>query len=190
MNKSDLELVNICKKNNDLKAFEVLIKRHQNKVRSIIYRFLNNPEDLKDASQEVFIKAFKNLRSFKGNSSFSTWLYQITANTCKDKLRAKKLLEAKIISITQDDLLKIPDNKEIDTDLNIEENKELISKLIKSLPLEQQMTIVLHDIEDFSYEEISKILNCPLGTVKSRIFNARKALKDKFKPYLPSYCTL
>ena len=190
MNKSDLELVNICKKNNDLKAFEILIKRHQCKVRSIIYRFLNNQEDLKDASQEVFIKAYKNLASFKGKSNFSTWLYQITVNTCKDKLRTKKLLENKFINITQEDLFEIPDNKEIDTELNLEENKELIQKLIKSLPLEQQMTIVLHDIEEFSYEEISKILNCPLGTVKSRIFNARKALKEKFKPYLPSYCTL
>lgn len=188
MEKTDHQLVSACQKHNDLKAFEQLIKRHQNKIRSVVYKFLNNAEDLDDISQEVFIKAFKSINSYRGDASFSTWLCKIAINTCKDKVKSQKSYSQKVISIDEERIKDIPENSSncLDNLLTISEEQKLVFKEIKKLPTNQQLALILHDIEDLSYDEISKISDCPVGTVKSRLFNARKTLKEKLKSVITS----
>ena len=183
MKKTDKELVVACQKHNDLKAFEILIKRHQNKVRAIVFKFTNNPEDLNDISQEVFIKAFRSIKKYRGDASFSTWLYRITINTCKDTVKRQNIHSQKVVNIEDKSYKEIPDMKHNDITDNIRINKEqkLVLEEIKKLPESQRLALILHDIEELSYKEISHIANCPVGTVKSRLFNARKALKQKLK---------
>lgn len=187
MEKTDKQLVEACKRNNDLKAFESLIKRHQNKVRSIVFKFLNTPDDLDDISQEVFIKAFKAIKTYRGDSSFSTWLCRIAINTCKDRLRHRKNYSQKVVNIEDNTLKEIPDQfSNVEKYVTINEEKRLVFKEIKKLPEAQQIALILHDIEDMTYEEISHVAECPVGTVKSRLFNARKTLKDKLKSVITS----
>lgn len=186
MNKSDSELIKACQKNNDLKAFEILIKRHQDKVRAVVYKFINNSNELDDISQEVFIKAFKSIKSYRSEAKFSTWLYRITINTCKDSIRSTMKKTEKVVSIDEMIINKVQDSSNIDTEIliDLKAEQKLVFKEIKRLPLKQQLAIILHDIEFLSYEEISKIADCPIGTVKSRLFSARKELKEKLKHHI------
>ncbi|MGD9579975.1 MAG: RNA polymerase sigma factor [Vampirovibrionia bacterium] len=186
MTKSDAELIKACQKNNDLKAFETLIKRHQNKVRSVVYKFIKDTNDLDDISQEVFIKAFRSIKTYRSEAKFSTWLYRIAVNTCKDKLKSKHNKYNNVISIDEKIAEKIENtaNDKTEDIIDLKADQKLVFKEIKNLPLKQQIVLILHDIEFLSYEEISKIANCPTGTVKSRLFNARKQLKEKLKPVI------
>ena len=188
MEKTDKQLVEACKNNQDLKAFELLIKRHQHKVRSVVFKFLNNPDDLNDISQEVFIKAFKSIKSYRGEASFSTWLCRIAINTCKDNLKTKKVHAEKVVNINENTMKEIPEKyyNSLDRHISISEDQKMVFKEIKKLPFNQQLALVLHDIEDMTYEEIANLSECPIGTVKSRIFKARKTLKDKLKPLITS----
>lgn len=188
MNITDKELVLKCQNNGDLKAFELLIKRHQDKVRSVIYKFISDPEELNDVSQESFIKAFKSIKTFKGNASISTWFCSIAVNTCKDRLRSKKIYSEKVINIDDQTIKEIPSNyyEAFEDSLILSEDQRLVFREIQSLPEEQKLAIILHDVEDFTYEDVAKLLQCPLGTVKSRLFNARKRLKEKLKPFITS----
>jgi RNA polymerase sigma-70 factor (ECF subfamily) len=185
---NEKDLIKRTQKKNDLKAFEALVRLHQSRVRAVIYRFTQSVEDLDDISQEAFIKAFRAIKTFKGNSSFSTWLCSIAINTCKDKLRSNKRYQQKVVSIEDKNLNQIISEQDSDIEghLNLTTEQNLVLKEIKKLPENQQLAIILHDIEEFSYEEIAKISNCPVGTVKSRLFNARKTLKDKLKTHITS----
>src|SRR3989339_1440270 len=120
MNKSDSELIKACQKNNDLKAFEILIKRHQDKVRAVVYKFINNSNELDDISQEVFIKAFKSIKSYRSEAQFSTWLYRIAINTCKDSIRSTKKKSEKVVSIDEMIINKVQDPSNIDTEMLID----------------------------------------------------------------------
>lgn len=186
MIKTDAELIQACQKSNDLKAFELLIKRHQDKIRAVVFKFINNTNDLDDISQEVFIKAFKSIKSYRSEAKFSTWLYRITINTCKDNIKSKLKKSEKVVSIDEKVMNKIHDSSNIDTELllDLKSEQRLVFKEIKKLPLKQQIAIILHDIEFLSYEEISKVAECPIGTVKSRLFSARKQLKEKLQPHI------
>lgn len=188
MQSPDKQLVEACQKNKDLKAFETLIKRHQNKVRSVIFKFLNTPDDLDDVSQEVFIKAFKSIQSYRYQASFSTWLCSIAINTCKDRLKSKKIHSEKVVNIDEHRFREIPEHpdKALERFITISEEQKIVFKEIKKLPLNQQTALILHDIEELSYEDIAKIAECPVGTVKSRLFNARKTLKYKLKSVISS----
>lgn len=188
MQKSEAQLIEACQIQGDLKAFEILIKQHQQMVRSIAYRFITNPEDLNDVSQEVFIKAFKSIKTYKGNSKFSTWLCKIAINCCKDKLKSKSRYQQKVINIDEHDFMEIAEKTHYSLDETVvaSEEQKLVFKEIKNLPLNQRIALVLHDIEEMSYEEIAQVSNCPVGTVKSRIFNARKSLKEKLKTFITS----
>ena len=176
---SDDLLIKRCQKKKDLDAFECLIKKHQNLVRSLVYKFFPNSEDFDDVSQEVFIKIFKNIESYKFTSSFSTWLYSVAVNTCKDKLRSNKNKQKRLVSTDEDCLHQIPDSRKGTAEQTILQNEEQAYLLqeINKLPEKHRIPLVLHDIEEVSYEEIAKICDCPVGTVKSRIFNARNKLR-------------
>lgn len=174
-------------KKGDISAFEELIETYQNKVFNIAYSMLNNYEDANDVAQEVFIRVYKSIKNFKGESSFSTWLYRITTNVCLDELRKRK--NKNVVSIDED----IPfDDGEVtrqivddgptpDIIAEKKEVREIVNEAIGQLSEEHKTVIILRELQGLSYEEISKIINCPRGTVKSRINRARSALKNILK---------
>jgi RNA polymerase sigma-70 factor (ECF subfamily) len=183
MSKREKMLIDRCK-NGDIYAFEELIENHQKKVYNIAFRMVGNEQDAYDIVQEVFIKVFKSINKFKGDSAFSTWLYRITTNVCIDEIRKRK--KAKLISldaplsIQGDEVkLEIPDNKAQESfeEAERKEVREEIIKAINELNESHKAIIILRDINGYSYDEIANILECSLGTVKSRINRARGALK-------------
>ena len=170
-------------KRGDLLAFEDLISGYEKKVYNTVYRFFNNVEDAMDITQEIFIKVFTSLHGFRENSSFSTWLYRIAVNTCIDFLRKKR-----------EDTLPIKEEMAISSEIKFgshtelpeefvekQELKQALMKAINTLPEEQRMCVILRDIQGFSYTEISDILMCSLGTVKSRLYRGRRALRKRLK---------
>lgn len=178
---SDEELVEKIKKG-DIDAYEEIIKKYENKVCGIIYHMIKNQNDVEDLVQEVFIKVYKNLSKFKGDSSLYTWIYKITVNLCLDEVKKRKNI------IYLDEKLEVEDGeleRELPssdkTQVELYEEKELKEKLHKcigKLPEKQRVMIVLRDIKGFSYEEISEITSVKLGTVKSQINRARLKLKE------------
>lgn len=166
------------------KAYEFLLNRYQRGVYNIIYQMIKNREETEDLVQETFIKAFKALESYNDRYAFSTWLYKIAYNNCIDSIRKKKIRTYPIDKpiVTKEGTI----NQEIrdestspEKDLLYSEKKTLIQKSIDQLPIKYQQIIHLRHREDKSYEEISQILNIPLGTVKARMFRAREILKKK-----------
>ncbi|AEE91753.1 RNA polymerase, sigma-24 subunit, ECF subfamily [Tepidanaerobacter acetatoxydans Re1] len=170
-------------KRGDISAFEDLISGYEKKVYNTAYRFFNNAEDAMDVSQEIFIKIFTSLRRFREDSSFSTWLYRIAVNTCIDFLRKKREDVFPIKEeIAMDDKIKLGFQTELPEEfVEKQETKQAIMKAISTLPEEQRICIILRDVQGFSYTEISDILSCSLGTVKSRLFRGRRALKENLK---------
>ena len=185
---SDNEILLLKKaRNGDVEAFEKLIEGCQKKVFNIALRMLGNYDDASELSQEVFIKIFKSLGNFKEHSSFYTWVYRITSNACLDEIRKRN--NCKVISLDEpvnlndnDVKPQVEDHRPTpDMEAEKKEMKKIINDAIKSLPEEHRIVIILRDIQGFSYEEISKIVSCPEGTVKSRINRARQSLKEILK---------
>ena len=179
---SESELIKKLKKG-DRDAFNELVSQYQNKIINIAYSMLSDYEDALDASQEVFIKIYKSINTFNGNSSLSTWIYRVAANICKDHLR-KRQRTAKTVSISGDDeeneFHEIPDKGY--TPEETAEHSDLqiqIRKAINSLSDDYKTVLTLCDIENISYEKAAEILKCPVGTIKSRLNRARLALRKK-----------
>ncbi|AZR73789.1 hypothetical protein BBF96_10565 [Anoxybacter fermentans] len=182
---SDKELIEMFKKGEE-KAFEEIVRRYQKKVYNTIYRILGNPEDANDLAQEVFIRVYRKLHLFQGKASFSTWLFTITSNLCRDELR-KRQRRLKIRSLSEPIRYK---DGEIEQEIldesmtpeRISINRELrdeIQAVIDKLPDEQKEAIVLREFQGFSYEEIAEIVGVALGTVKSRISRARRNIREE-----------
>ncbi|NMB95342.1 MAG: sigma-70 family RNA polymerase sigma factor [Clostridiaceae bacterium] len=174
-------------KKGDINAFEKLIETYQKKVFNIAFGMLNNYDDANDVAQEVFIRIYKSIKNFKGESSFSTWLYRITTNACLDELRKRK--NKNVVSIDEDILFEegevtrqiVDDSPTPDIIAEQKELREIVNDAIAQLSEEHRTVIMLRELQGFSYEEISNIINCPQGTVKSRINRARSALKNILK---------
>ncbi len=161
----------------DESTFRTLVQRHKDKVRNIIYLTLNTSEPVDDITQEVFITVYKNLKSFRFESQFSTWLFRITVNKCKDHLRKIKVRQ--IFSPVHDDEHEVG----YTTDHDNFDMKEILNKAITKLPDKLRIPLCLKDIEGLSYQEIAEMVQCEIGTVKSRIFRAREGLREMLKPY-------
>lgn len=167
-------------KQGDVHSFELLISKYQVYAYNIAWRMLGNEEDAKDATQETLIKVFKGLDKFKENSEFSTWLYTITVNTCRDQLRKRK----KVMTLSVDDTeekvpIQLVAEESADPAVRLEQNEvagQLLSALGK-IPEFQKTAVLLRDVYGFSYEEIGAIENCSVGTVKSRISRGRHGLR-------------
>lgn len=179
------DLIKKCKKGNR-EAFNVLFSKYQSQVVGIAYGMLSDKEDALDAAQEAFVRVYRSIESFKEQSSFATWLYRITTNVCSDMLR-KRQRSAAVTSINQtlDD-----DKKDIDIrdesptpeeHFEITERQAAVRQAISELNDEYRAVITLCDLEGMSYDEISEVLDLPLGTVKSRISRARNALKKNLE---------
>jgi len=160
----------------DKSAFQVLVKRHKEKVRNIIYITMNNSALVDDIAQDVFITVYRNLKHFRFESQFTTWLYRITVNRCKDYLR--KMNVRKIFSPIEDGY----EVSEYSTPVENNDVSRIVMDAISKLPTKLRMPLILKDIEGFSYQEISETLNCEMGTVKSRIFRGREKLKEILQP--------
>ncbi len=155
----------------DKDCFEELVKRHWRRAMDIAYQIIGDYEDAKDISQETFIKIFHSIYAFRFEASFSTWLYRIVVNLCKNYLRKKKPY-----------LLENPEKLEdIPSSLNFEEKIEIgeIKEAINRLKEPYRLCLILKEIEGFSYKEIAKILDCPIGTVMSRLNMGRKLIKER-----------
>jgi RNA polymerase sigma-70 factor (ECF subfamily) len=168
----------------DVEAFEQLIEGYQKKVYNIALRMIGNHDDASELAQEVFIRVYKSISSFKEESQLSTWIYRITSNACLDELRRRK--NKRVVSI--DENIKYEDSefkRELEDDkptpdILAEKNeiRKAIKDAIRALPEHHRMMIVMRDIQGLSYEEIAQSLQSPEGTIKSRINRARQALKE------------
>ena len=160
----------------DESTFRLLVQRHKEKVRNIIYLTLGDSNAVDDIAQEVFITVYKNLKNFRFESLFTTWLYRITVNKSKDHLR-KKNVRRIFVPIKEA-------NGELNNDLIIEKSdiSKIVMAAILKLPLKLKTPLLLKDIEGFSYQEIAETMECEIGTVKSRIFRAREGLKKILQP--------
>ncbi|MCQ1528501.1 RNA polymerase sigma factor [Lutispora saccharofermentans] len=180
-------------KKGDLDAFEELISAYEKKAYNIAYRMMGNEEDAKDMAQEAFIKIYKSIQNFREESSFSTWLYRIVTNVCLDELRKRKNdrlvpLELNIETDKGSAIVELSAEKETPEDIYERvEKRQLIQNAISSLGDDYKTVIILRDIQGFGYEEIASMLNCSLGTIKSRINRARNQLKDKLRYQLELY---
>lgn len=180
---SEKELIKKCR-NGDRDAFNILVENYQHQVVNLAYGMLSSTEDALDAAQEVFIKVYRNIDRFKGKSSLSTWIYRITSNVCKDFLR-KRIRTIQSVSIYEgtdsdddDRPMEIKDSSPTPQErIEITETQREVRRALDELPEEYRAVIVMYDLEGLSYDEISIALECPVGTIKSRLNRARKALK-------------
>jgi RNA polymerase sigma-70 factor (ECF subfamily) len=163
----------------DKELFRTLITRHKDKVRNLVYLTIGNADNVDDISQEVFIKVYRKLDRFKGDSKFTTWLYRITVNHCKDELRKYKV--RKVFDVF--DRTKHEDLRSTNSAENFD-TKDRVRLALSKLPEKLRIPIVLKDIEGFGYQEIAEMLDCELGTIKSRIFRARESLRAMLQPYM------
>lgn len=160
----------------DKSAFQTLVKRHKEKVRNIIYLSMNNSALVDDIAQDVFITIYRNLKHFRFESQFTTWLYRITVNKCKDYLRR---MNVRRIFSPLDEGIEVSEHLSPIEERDI---SKIVTEAISKLPVKLRMPLILKDIEGFSYQEISETLNCEMGTVKSRIFRGREKLKEILQP--------
>lgn len=167
--------------NGDLKAFEELVRSYEKNVYQLALRILGNREDAEDAAQEVFLKAYRSLSRFQGDSKFSVWLYRIVTNQCTDMLRARKRRPVQSLSVQNDDgeedELPVPDERfSPEKLLDRKLTREAVQRGLNSLSDESRQILLLRELRGLSYEEIGQALGLEPGTVKSRIFRARKKL--------------
>ena len=160
----------------DESVFGELVKRHKEKVRNIVYITLSNSNSVDDIAQEVFITVYRHLKNFRFESQFTTWIYRITINKCKDHLR--KINVRKIFLP-----LKAEEEEPVFESINEDSDiAQIVRNAVGTLPDKLRVPLVLKDLEGFSYQEIADTMECEIGTVKSRIFRAREALKKVLKP--------
>ncbi|NLW45632.1 MAG: sigma-70 family RNA polymerase sigma factor [Syntrophomonadaceae bacterium] len=171
----------------DIRAFEQLAEKYQHKIYNLAYRYMGCEEDASDMAQEALIKAYRSLATFKGESSLSTWLYRITTNVCLDELRKRRRT---LHMISLDEPVATVDGDEIERDIadpsptadiiyQKKETEVYIQSLINKLKPEQKAVVILRDVMGLTYEEIAEVLNCSIGTVKSRLSRGREILRKK-----------
>ncbi len=185
---SDAELVARVQKG-DKKAFDILVRKYQHKLAKLISRYIQDPSEVLDVSQEAFIKAYRALPKFRGDSAFYTWLYRIAINTAKNHLVAQGRRPQSVDLDTEegtrvDTIPKLRENATPERLILRDEIGDVIFQAIEELPEDLRTAITLRELDGLSYEEIAKAMECPIGTVRSRIFRAREAIDNKLKPLL------
>jgi len=187
-NTTDKEIIERVK-NGDKKAYDLLVLKYQQRVINLISRFVKNHADALDVSQETFIKAYKALPNFRGESAFYTWLYRIAVNTAKNHLtvQSRKITKSDydVTEIEQiEGNMTLTEQTTPENLLIKDELQEIVLNTIENLPEDLKSAIMLREIEGLSYEEIATVMECPVGTVRSRIFRARETIDNKIKPLL------
>ena len=178
----DDKLVKRAKKG-DSRAFDLLVLKYQGRVAQLVSRYLNNAAEVEDVTQEAFIKAYRALPNFRGDSAFYTWLYRIAANAAKNHLVALGRRPSSDMALDDSEVFdvlgRLKDHESPDEVIMGQELEMLISRTIEELPVELRAALTLRELEGLSYEEIADVLECPIGTVRSRIFRAREAIDVK-----------
>lgn len=174
----------------DKRAFELLVVKYQRKLARLLSRLIRDPAEVEDVAQEAFIKAYRALPSFRGDSAFYTWLYRIGVNTAKNYLMAMGRRAPTSTEVEVEEAEGYDEGEQL-RDINTPESLALsreigatVNAAIDGLPEELRTAIQLRELEGMSYEDIARIMDCPIGTVRSRIFRAREAISDKLKPLL------
>ena len=186
---SDLSLVRRVQRG-DKGAFDALVLKYQHKLVKLVMRYVRNPAEAEDIAQEAFIKAYRALPQFRGDSAFYTWLYRIGINTAKNYLMAMGRRAPTSTEVEAEEAEGFEEGEQL-RDINTPESlllsneiAETVNSTIEQLPEELRTAIQLREIEGMSYEDIAQVMNCPIGTVRSRIFRAREAIALRLRPLL------
>lgn len=186
---AEMELVRRAQRG-DLEAYDELIKRYQERIYATVYHMTSNHEDANDLAQDAFIKAFQALKSFKGGSSFYTWLYRIAVNKTINFLKQRKnrlhmsLNDLDFNTENNPDLVALISDKTPRREAGLKELSEKLNEALLKLSEQHRLVMVLHDVQGQSHEEIAEIMNCNIGTVRSRLFYARQQMQAWLTDYL------
>ncbi|MGH8107965.1 MAG: RNA polymerase sigma factor RpoE [Arenimonas sp.] len=189
-NELDLELVKRVQ-SGDKTAFDLLVRKYQHRIGAVIGRFVHDYAESQDIAQETFIRAYRALNNFRGDAQFYTWLYRIAVNTAKNHLVSMKR-RPPTSDVDADDAehfdgaYRMHDSDTPEHELLREEIARTVSEVVAELPEELRQAITLREMEGLSYEEISETMDCPIGTVRSRIFRAREAIDLRLRPLMDS----
>lgn len=188
LNNVDQQLVERVQRG-DKNAFNLLVKKYQHKVVNLVARYVKNPGDVADVAQETFIKAYRSLPTFRGESAFYTWLYRIAVNTAKNYIVAQGRRPPDMdVEASDAELYDGADAlREQATPENLmmsDQIREAVVAGLEALPEDLRTALTLRELEGLSYEEIAEIMDCPVGTVRSRIFRAREAIDKRLQPLL------
>lgn len=174
----------------DKRAFELLVEKYQRKLARLLSRFIRDQAEVEDVTQEAFIKAYRALPAFRGDSAFYTWLYRIGINTAKNYLMAMGRRAPTSTEVEAEEAEGFEEGEQL-RDINTPESlllsneiAQTVNSTIEKLPEELRTAIQLREIEGMSYEDIAKVMDCPIGTVRSRIFRAREAIAGELRPLL------
>jgi RNA polymerase sigma-70 factor (ECF subfamily) len=174
----------------DLEAYDELVKRYQERIYATVYHMTSNHEDANDLAQDSFIKAFQALKSFKGGSSFYTWLYRIAVNKTINFLKQRKnrvhmsLNDLDFNTENNPDLVALISDKTPRRDAGLKELQEKLNTALLKLSEPHRLVVVLHDVQGMSHEEVAQVMDCNIGTVRSRLFYARQQLQSLLTDYL------
>jgi RNA polymerase sigma-70 factor (ECF subfamily) len=175
----------------DKQAFDLLVVKYQRKLARLLSQFIRDSTEVEDVTQEAFIKAYRALPSFRGDSAFYTWLYRIGINTAKNFLVAQgRRAPTTTAGFDNEDAEGFEEASQLremntpESELTSKQIAQTVNQTLEELPEELRTAITLREIEGLSYEEIAVIMNCPIGTVRSRIFRAREAIAEKLRPLL------
>lgn len=173
----------------DKRAFDLLVLKYQHKIVAIISRFIRDSAEVHDVAQEAFIKAYRALGNFRGDSAFYTWIYRIAVNTAKNHLVSRgRRPPATDVDVDDAEFLNgadgLRDNTSPEHELMKDQLEQVVYKAIQSLPEDLRTALTLREMEGMSYEEIAEVMDCPVGTVRSRIFRAREAVDRQIAPLM------
>jgi RNA polymerase sigma-70 factor (ECF subfamily) len=174
----------------DRRAFELLVMKYQRKIHRLLSRFVRDAAEVEDIAQETFIKAYRALPTFRGESAFYTWLYRIAVNTAKNHLAASGRRAPTATATNAEDAETFEDAEQLreigtpETLLMGKQVAEAVNRAMDALPEDLRIAITLREVEGLSYEEIATTMDCPIGTVRSRIFRARDAIAERLRPLL------
>ena len=177
-------------RNEDMAAYDELVRRYQERIYATVYHMTSNHEDANDLAQEAFIKAFRALKHFKGGSSFYTWIYRIAVNKTINFLKQRKnrahmsLNDLDFNAEHDPDLVALISQKTPRRDIGLAELQEKLNAALQKLSEHHRLVVTLHDVQGLSHEEIAKIMDCNIGTVRSRLFYARQQLQAYLSDYL------
>jgi len=175
--------------NGDKTAFDLLVRKYQHRIAKLVSRYVSDRAEVEDVTQEAFIKAFRAIKGFRGESAFYTWLYRIAINTAKNYLVAQgRRLPSTDLEVEEAEASEVSstlrDAATPERQLLADEIARTVERVLVALPEDLRTAVTLREIDGLSYEEIAEIMDCPIGTVRSRIFRAREAIDKELRPLL------